>query len=109
LLVGSLANIVKGSTAYVGFTGADGGANSIQTVSNFTFVSIPPESIQLNNTTSLISWPSSVQGYLLQENTNLLSGTWINVTNPTIVVNGTNQISTPATGRTMFYRLMLQP
>jgi hypothetical protein len=108
LVVGSLPNIVKGSTAYVGFTGADGGLNAVQTVSNFTFVSIPAESIQLSSANSLISWPGTVPGYTLQESTNLLSGTWINVTNPTIVVNGTNQVSTPVVGGNMFYRLILQ-
>ena len=105
----SIPSIVGGSTALVGFTGADGGQSSIQTVSNFTFVSIPPETIQLNNAHSLISWPGSVQGYELQETTNLLSGTWINVTNPITEVNGTNQVSTPATAADTFYRLMLQP
>jgi autotransporter-associated beta strand protein len=35
--VGSLATIVSGSTAYAGFSGATGGLNSIQSISNFTF------------------------------------------------------------------------
>jgi hypothetical protein len=109
LVVGSIPGVVNGSTAYVGFTGADGGLNAVQTISNFTFVSIPPESIQLNSANSTISWPGTVQGYLLQESTNLLSGQWIEVTNPTTVVNGTNQVTTPATKGNMFYRLMLQP
>jgi hypothetical protein len=109
LVVGSIPNIVKGSTAYVGFTGSDGGANSVQTISNFTFVSIPPESIQLSSGSSLITWPGTIQGYQLQESTNLLSGSWVNVTNPTTVVNGTNQVTTPATGGATFYRLMLEP
>jgi hypothetical protein len=109
LVVGSLPNILKGSTAYVGFTGSDGGLNSIQTISNFTFVSLPPETIQLTSTSSLISWPGAVQGYLLQENSNLTSGTWITVTNPTAVINGTNQVITPTTDGNMFYRLVLPP
>ncbi len=36
--VGSLATVTGGSMAYVGFTGATGGATSIQTISNFSFV-----------------------------------------------------------------------
>lgn len=107
--VGSIPTIVGGSTAYVGFTGSDGGESAIQTISNFTFVSIPPETIQLIGTNSLISWPSLATGYLLQENSNLVSGNWINVTNPTAVVNGTNLVNTPMSGDSMFYRLILQP
>ncbi len=108
IYVGSIPTIVGGPTAYVGFTGSDGGLNAIQTVSNFTFVSIPAESIQLNDTSSLISWPSLVTGYSLQENSNLQSTAWINVTNPEATVNGTNQVATPVSSGSMFYRLMLQ-
>ena len=36
--VGSLAATVGGKTAYLGFTGADGGATSTQTISNFSIV-----------------------------------------------------------------------
>jgi fibronectin-binding autotransporter adhesin len=34
--VGSLANVVGGDTAYLGFTGATGSSDSIQTISNFS-------------------------------------------------------------------------
>ena len=38
LAVGSITNTVGGRTAYVGFSGATGGLNAIQTVTNFTFM-----------------------------------------------------------------------
>jgi autotransporter-associated beta strand protein len=36
-LSGTLASLLGGSTAYVGFTGSTGGANSQQTISNFSY------------------------------------------------------------------------
>lgn len=44
----NLSNVLGGHTAYVGFTGATGALTSTQTISNFTFTSIPePTSVAL--------------------------------------------------------------
>jgi hypothetical protein len=44
----NLASVLGGSTGYVGFTGGTGSQVSIQTISNFTFASIPePSSVVL--------------------------------------------------------------
>jgi hypothetical protein len=40
----NLASVVGGNTAYVGFTGGDGGYNGVQTISNFTFAAAPEPS-----------------------------------------------------------------
>lgn len=37
----NLASVLGGNTAYVGFTGADGGVNSFQTISNFQYTVVP--------------------------------------------------------------------
>jgi hypothetical protein len=46
----NLASVLGGSTAYVGFTGATGGSLSTQTISNFSFASVPepPEVVLLS-------------------------------------------------------------
>ena len=38
IYVGSISNTVGGSSAFVGFSGATGGATSIQTITNFSFI-----------------------------------------------------------------------
>jgi hypothetical protein len=46
--IGSLSTLLGGSTGYVGFTGGTGSQMSIQTISNFTFTSVPePSSVAL--------------------------------------------------------------
>lgn len=104
-----LPGTVGGDTAYVGFTGADGGVASTQIVTNFSFVSIPTEAIQLNNTNAVISWPGVILGYTLQANSNLRTTNWVNVTNAPVVTNGTYQVTVPARSGDEFYRLLLQP
>jgi hypothetical protein len=102
LFVSDITQILGGTTAYIGFTGSYGGETSLQTVSNFKFVSIPPEAIQLkNDVTALVSWPGSVLGYYLQQSSDLTSTNWSYVTNASILTNGLNQTN-------LFYRLILQ-
>jgi len=108
LYVGNLTNIVGGATAYIGFTGGDGGSSSSQAISNFSFTSLPPAGINISSKNTVISWPTSVTGYTLEENTNLLTGTWVNVTNQQTVVNGQNTVTVPMTTSNQFYRLILQ-
>jgi uncharacterized repeat protein (TIGR03803 family) len=108
LYVGNLTNIVGGATAYVGFTGGDGSDTSVQTISNFSFTSVPPAGINISSKNTVISWPTSVTGYTLQENTNLVSGTWVSVTNGQTVVNGQNMVTIPMTTSNEFYRLIFQ-
>ena len=107
LNVGNLTNIVGGNTAYVGFTGGYGGSTSVQTISNFSFVSIPSAAIQLSGTNALISWPGVTGGYVLQQNADLTTTNWVNVTKPSIVTNGQNQVTLPVGGSNLFFRLML--
>jgi hypothetical protein len=107
LNVGDLTQVVGTNTAFVGFTGADGGSTSIQTISNFSFTSIPPAAIQLNGTNILVSWTGGAPGYTLQQNANLTTANWLNVTNQNILTNGLNQVTIPETRSNLFYRLVL--
>ncbi|HEY3760240.1 MAG TPA: choice-of-anchor tandem repeat GloVer-containing protein [Verrucomicrobiae bacterium] len=106
LYIGNLTNIVGGSTAYVGFTGGAGSITSMQTISNFSFTSLPLTGINLSSKNTVLSWPTSVTGYTLQANTNLITGTWVNVTNQQTVVNGQNMVTIPMTTSNEFYRLV---
>ncbi|HEY1718450.1 MAG TPA: choice-of-anchor tandem repeat GloVer-containing protein [Verrucomicrobiae bacterium] len=108
LNVGNLTNIVGGATAYIGFTGGDGGVASTQTISNFSFVSIPTAVISVSSGNTVISWPSEIMGYALQKNAGLGTSNWTAVTNQATVVNGQNRVTVPLTTTTEFYRLVLQ-
>jgi len=103
----NLPQVLGANTAYVGFTGADGGSTSIQTITDFTFTSLPTLAIQVSNrTNAVLSWPGAVTGYVLQQNANLTTTHWSNVTNSASLVNGQQQTTVPL-GSTMFYRLIL--
>jgi hypothetical protein len=107
LIVGDLTQIVGANTAFVGFTGADGGSTSIQTISNFSFTSIPPTTIQVNGTNVLIYWPDGAPGYTLQQKADLTTSNWTNVTSENIFTNGLNRVVVPRGSSNAFYRLIL--
>jgi hypothetical protein len=107
LNVGDLTQLIGTNTASIGFTGASGGSTSVQTISNFSFVSIPSASIQLSGTNVLISWSAAAPGYLPQQNSDLTGNNWLNLTNQAIVTNGLNQVTAPAGASLLFYRLRL--
>ena len=106
--VGSIPQILGANTALVGFTGSFGGDTSVQTITNFSFVSIPPETIKQVGTNVQITWPGSIFGYQLQENSSVTTNGWMNVTNQDILTNNLNQVIVPQTGRDQFYRLIFQ-
>jgi hypothetical protein len=108
--VGIIPQDLGSSTAYVGFTGAIGGDNSLQTVSNFQFISIPPQAIQKTNNSVTLSWPGSIVGnYTVQENSSINTTNWVNLTNVTpAIINGLNQATVPTGGSNQeYYRLIL--
>jgi hypothetical protein len=97
--------------AFIGFTGADGGTSSVQTISDFEFNAIllaPALTISpLTAGSFILSWPASDTSYVLQETSSLTPPiTWSPGPTPT-VVNGNNQvtITIPHGGGNEFYRL----
>ncbi|HEV2330474.1 MAG TPA: immunoglobulin domain-containing protein [Verrucomicrobiae bacterium] len=107
LNVGNLAQDLGTNSAYVGFTGADGGASSVQTIAVFSFASMPPAAIESNGTNIFVSWPGSAPGFELQQNSSLVTANWVNVTNQSILSNSVNQIRAPENGSNLFFRLVL--
>ena len=83
IYVGSIPQDLGPDTAYVGFTGAFGGDNSIQIVQNFQFVSLPPQAIQVAGNNAIITWPGSIEGpFMVQHNVSITSTNWVTLTTP---------------------------
>src|SRR5262249_6987203 len=73
--VGNLATLVAGSTAYVGFSGADGGLVSTQTISSFSFqYSTPQPNVLPTATRLIISNSATVDLYGANQTVGSLSG-----------------------------------
>jgi hypothetical protein len=107
---GDMRSAIGADTAYVGFTGATGGLNSIQTVSNFRFsYTTPPVlSAAKNGTNLVLSWPVSVATFFKLQQSSAVTGPYTNVVTQPVVVGLQNQVTVPATGAGQFYRLDLQ-
>jgi len=95
-----------GGFAWVGFSGADGGAVSYQEITGFKMASLPVLAVHpAGPNTVKLSWtPQAVGNYVLQYSSNLVSGVWNPVTAP---FTAANEVTiTPLTGE-QFYRLVL--
>jgi hypothetical protein len=67
----------------------------------------PSLTISLTATnTVLISWPSSFNGFALQQNSNLSTTNWVTLTNTPIPVGSQYQVTMPPPKGNQFYRLM---
>lgn len=106
-VTGDITQVLGSDTAYVGFTGAYGGDQSLQTIQNFQFVSIPPQALAESKGNAVIIWPGAVIGYTLQENSSLTTTNWVNVPNAVVLTNGVNMVTVPIGGSQEFYRLVL--
>ena len=97
---------ITGGMAFVGFTGASGVLDSVQTISNFSFIPIPKVYASGSYANLLLSWPTGIGGYQLQSSTNLDTANWLTLPGPYNAVGQQYQFSITPTGNT-FYRLML--
>jgi hypothetical protein len=107
--VGDLTKILGAQTAYVGFTASMGGVQAHQQISNFSFVSLATEDIQINGTNIVISYPSLIGGYVLQQNSDLSTTNWTTLPITPSTINGQYQLTLPMGVANEFYRLILQP
>jgi len=57
--------------------------------------------------TVVISWPVSIGGYVLQQQTDVATGAWQNVATPVTQVGGQNQVVITSLAGNAFYRLSL--
>ena len=64
----------------------------------------PPSAGQL-----LVSWPSNYYIFSLQQNSDLNSRNWLEVTNIPVVISNRNQVVLSPNTASGFYRLQLQP
>jgi hypothetical protein len=104
--------IVGGQTAYVGFTGSDGGVASTQVISNFTFVPITAVLAEQTPTNTVtLSWPATIGGYSVQMKTNLNveADTWQNTTNVVNQAGNRNRVNVLPNDGGRYFRLSIDP
>jgi hypothetical protein len=114
-VIGDIKPALLGSTAYVGFTGACGGVDDTQIVSDFAYIPLAPQlSIAPDGTGGIyLSWPA-LPAYSLQQNSSIANyGGWTPISGPytTVPGQGFDQYQvhvTPAAGM-HFYRLLVTP
>jgi hypothetical protein len=113
-LVGDLGLLLGNEFAYVGFTGGTGGADSIQTISNFAFSDVQTPALSIGPGVGgnvVIGWPGSTvtTNFVLQQSS-VISGPWTNAvaspTTPTLE-NDRYQVTVSPAGNAQFYRLVL--
>ncbi|HEX3719975.1 MAG TPA: hypothetical protein VH595_18660 [Verrucomicrobiae bacterium] len=98
------------NAAYVGFTGSEGGVYSSQTISDFSYTPLPTVGATAGaNNTVILSWPGSVDGFVLQSNTNLDGTNWVTVPASINQTNNLNQAVLSPSSAPSFYRLTLTP
>jgi len=107
LSVGDLTAVLGGQTAYIGFTGASGGVDSNQTITDFTYIPLTKLSVQAAGANLALTWPELPGGYVLQSTSSLGTPNWQTVSATVTQAAGQNQVSVPIGAGNQFYRLAL--
>ncbi|MEO8429126.1 MAG: sialidase family protein [Verrucomicrobiota bacterium] len=81
-----------------------GGNNAVGRIYTWR-AALPALSITLSANTALISWPASATGFGLQENPDLNSKNWTDLTSTPTVTNQQNQLMVSTSNSARFYRL----
>jgi hypothetical protein len=105
--------IVGAQTAYVGFTGADGGVASTQIIQNFVMPALPTVTLNAQKVgdTLVLTWPASTGAFLRSTPSLAPPVTWTDVTAQyRLVGNNAQVIIGPLSGGgTQFFRLDVYP
>lgn len=112
-----------GKTLLISFTGTGSAENPIEfsrvdnvylaVTSQYVPPAQPPEigtvGIGLSGSDFIIQWnATNTATYVLQSRTNLLTGAWSNLVDGIEVINGLHAITNSITGKSTFYRVILQ-
>jgi hypothetical protein len=105
----NLPALLGAETAYVGFTGGDGGISSTQVVTHYTFVPITALAVEEPAPGTLaLGWPGSIGGYTVQSQPKL-GATWETVPQPVIQLQGTNRVTLSPLAPESYFRLSIDP
>jgi len=106
----TMLSVVGAPSAYIGFTGADGGVASTQEILSVAFSSTttPVLSVVPSGHSAMILWPVTVSTLFELQQAPTVLGPWTAVTATPTVANGQNQVIVNAAGTAQFYRLFLQ-
>ncbi|MCX6927970.1 MAG: hypothetical protein NT154_32890 [Verrucomicrobia bacterium] len=104
---GGMTASLSGNVINLNWAGGDvTSSQTYQVVFNVNAPASPLLSIQLTPTKAVsISWPASSSGFKLQQNPNLNSTAWANVTNTVVIENGQNQVVVSPQLSSQFFRL----
>jgi len=106
-----LPGTVGNGSAYIGFTGSDGGVTSVQTVSNLLYTYTTPPVLSLTRGapgSAIVSWPVSVSSMFALTQSSSLAGPWSPVVAPINQVNLQNQVTLTPLNGAAFYKLQLK-
>jgi hypothetical protein len=68
-------------------------------------VGLPPLSINFTGSAAIVSWPNTA-ACSLQQNSGLVTGTWVNSTYTVNTRNGTNRVTIASPSGKLFFRLV---
>jgi len=107
----NLPSLVGGNVAYIGFTAADGGVTSIQTITDFSYSYTTPPVLSIARGTPgnvVVSWPVSVASAFTLYQSSSLSGPWTASNVSSLTQTGCeNSVTLPYSGAIQYFLLSL--